>query len=134
VSVVHALVVHDDDGVRLVCTVTVCTWRARRSVTCHTPDCRAATDTLTVRIVVPAVHQRATPRRREMDVTDDKYPTSQPRAEQFDALVRELYPTIRRFSPHLSPVEALRAATRMAEYRMDDEATLMWGIERPRRA
>lgn len=59
---------------------------------------------------------------------DDKDPLAQPRAEQFDALVRELYPKIRRFSPHLSPVEALRAATRMAEYRMDDEATLMWGI------
>jgi len=67
-----------------------------------------------------------------MDVTNDKNPLAQPRAEQFDALVRELYPKIRRFSPHLSSVEALRAATRMAEYRMDDEATLMWGIERPR--
>jgi len=80
--------------------------------------------------------QRATPRRREMDVNDDthkldqhdeKNPLAQPRAEQFDALVRELYPKIRQLSPHLSPVEALRAATRMAEYRMDDEATLMWG-------
>lgn len=77
--------------------------------------------------------QRATPRRREMYVTDDKYPLAQPRAEQFDALVRELYPKIRQLSPHLSDIEALRAATRMAEYRMDDEATLMWGIERPRR-
>lgn len=70
-----------------------------------------------------------------MDVTDhdeqlpdDKNPLAQPRAEQFDALVRELYPKIRQFSPHLSPVEALRAATRMAEYRMDDEAILLWGI------
>jgi len=80
--------------------------------------------------------QRATPRRREMDVNDDtqkldqhdeKNPLAQPRAEQFDALVRELYPKIRQLSPHLSSVEALRAATRMAEYRMDDEATLMWG-------
>ena len=67
-----------------------------------------------------------------MDVTNDKDPLAQPRAEQFDALVRDLYPKIRQLSPHLSPVEALRAATRMAEYRMDDEATLMWGIERPR--
>jgi hypothetical protein len=83
--------------------------------------------------------QRATPRRREMDVNDhnekhdkldqhdEENPLAQPRAEQFDALVRELYPKIRQLSPHLSPVEALRAATRMAEYRMDDEATLMWG-------
>jgi len=102
-------------------------------VTCRTPSLRAATDTLPVPIVVSAVQQRATPRRREMDVTRDKDPLAQPRAEQFDALVRELYPRIRQFSPHLSPVEALRAATRMAEYRMDDEATLMWGIERPRR-
>ena len=69
-----------------------------------------------------------------MDVTNDKYPLAQPRAEQFDALVRELYPKIRQLSPHLSPVEALRAATRMAEYRMDDEGTLMWGIDRPRRS
>ena len=74
-----------------------------------------------------------------MDVTDHKNekddgnPLAQPRAEEFDALVQELYPKIRQLSPHLSPVEALRAATRMAEYRMDDEATLMWGIERPRR-
>ena len=70
-----------------------------------------------------------------MDVTnhddhphDDQDPVAQPRAEQFDALVRELYPKIRQLSPHLSPVEALRAATRMAEYRMDDEAILLWGI------
>ena len=62
------------------------------------------------------------------DLHDDENPLAQPRAEQFDALVRELYPKIRQLSPHLSPVEALRAATRMAEYRMDDEATLMWGI------
>jgi hypothetical protein len=68
----------------------------------------------------------------ENDPKDEENPLAQPRAEQFDALVRELYPKIRRFSPHLSPVEALRAATRMAEYRMDDEATLMWGIDRPR--
>jgi hypothetical protein len=67
-----------------------------------------------------------------MDVTDDRYPLAQPRAEQFDALVRELYPKIRQLSTHLSAIEALRAATRMAEYRLDDEATLMWGIERPR--
>lgn len=80
-----------------------------------------------------AAYQRATPRRREMDVTDDKYPLAQPRAEQFDALVQELYPKIRELSPHLSPVEALRAATRMAEYRMDDEATLLWGLQTPRR-
>lgn len=68
-----------------------------------------------------------------MDVTNDDNPLAQPRAEEFDALVRELYPKIRQFSPHLSPVEALRAATRMAEYRMDDEATLMWGADLPRR-
>jgi hypothetical protein len=68
-----------------------------------------------------------------MDVSDVKYPLAQPRAEQFDALVSELYPKIRQLSPHLTAVEALRAATRMAEYRLDDEATLMWGIERPLR-
>ena len=67
-----------------------------------------------------------------MDVTDeqepDRYaPVAQPRAEQFDALVRELLPKILLLSPHLSGIEALRAAARMAEYRLDDEATLMWG-------
>jgi hypothetical protein len=62
------------------------------------------------------------------DRHDELNPLAQPRAEQFDALVQELYPKIRQLSPHLSAVEALRAATRMAEYRMDDEATLMWGI------
>ena len=66
-------------------------------------------------------------------MTDDKYPLAQPRAEQFDALVRELYPKIRQLSPHLNPVEALRAATRMAEYRLDDEATLLWGTQLPLR-
>lgn len=55
------------------------------------------------------------------------YPLAQPRAEQFDRLVRELIPKIQLLSPHLSPLEVLRAAARMAEYRMDDEATLMWG-------
>jgi hypothetical protein len=98
-----------------------------------TPNVGVATDTYRVRLLLLADLQRATPRRREMDVTDDKYPLAQPRAEQFDALVRELYPKIRQLSPHLSAVEALRAATRMAEYRMDDEATLMWGVQVVRR-
>lgn len=102
-------------------------------VTHRTPKCGAVADTLLVPLVLPAEVQRATPRRREMDVSDEENPLAQPRAEQFDALVRELYPKIRQLSPHLSPVDALRAATRMAEYRMDDEATLMWGIDRPRR-
>lgn len=61
------------------------------------------------------------------DQHDINNPLAQPRAEQFDALVRDLYPKIRHLSPHLSAIEALRAATRMAEYRMDDEGTLMWG-------
>lgn len=62
-------------------------------------------------------------------MTDDKHPLAQPRAEQFDALVRELLPKIRVLSPQLSEKEVLRAAARMAEYRMDDEATLMWGLK-----
>jgi hypothetical protein len=70
---------------------------------------------------------RATPRCREMDVTDRDNPIASLRAEQFDALVRELLPKVRLLSPHLSDVEVLRAAARMAEYRMDDEKTLMWG-------
>lgn len=62
------------------------------------------------------------------DQHDDSNAFAQPRAEQFDALVQDLYPKIRQLSPHLSAIEALRAETRMAEYRMDDEGTLMWGI------
>jgi hypothetical protein len=62
-----------------------------------------------------------------MDVTDKDNPVASLRAEQFDALVRELLPKVRLLSPHLSDVEVLRAAARMAEYRMEDEKTLMWG-------
>ena len=62
-----------------------------------------------------------------MDVPDRNEPHAQPRAEQFDALVRELLPKVRLLSPHLSDVEALRAAALMAEYRLKDEETLVWG-------
>jgi hypothetical protein len=92
-----------------------------------------------------SIDDRTNARRRELDVTDHeedrstptraepqdirvRYPMAQPRAEQFDALVRELLPKIRQLSPHLSEIEALRAAARMAEYRLDDEATLVWGV------
>lgn len=60
-------------------------------------------------------------------MTDNDYSLAQPRAEQFDALVRELMPKIRLFSPHLSDLDVLRAAARMAEYRIDDEAIRLWG-------
>ena len=62
-----------------------------------------------------------------MDVSEQDEPNAQPRAEQFDALVRELLPKVRLLSPHLSDVEAIRAATRMAEYRLNDEETVVWG-------
>jgi hypothetical protein len=62
-----------------------------------------------------------------LDVPDEDDPIAQPRAEQFDALVRELLPKVRLLSPHLSEMEALRAAARMAEYRLNDEETLVWG-------
>jgi hypothetical protein len=70
---------------------------------------------------------RANPRRRELDVPEKDEPDAQPRAEQFDALVRELLPKVRLLSPQLSEVEALRAAARMAEYRLNDEETVVWG-------
>jgi hypothetical protein len=57
----------------------------------------------------------------------EDHPIAQPRLEEFDAMVRALLPAIRQISPHLSDVDALRAATRMAEYRMRDEAALFWG-------
>ena len=46
-------------------------------------------------------------------------------ADEFDALVRELIPKIRELLPHLSDVEVLCAAARMAEYRLSDERSLM---------
>lgn len=58
---------------------------------------------------------------------ENDHPLAQPRAEQFDALVRELLPKVKLLSPHLSEVEALRAAARMAEYRLSDEDTTVWG-------
>ncbi len=54
-------------------------------------------------------------------------PITQPRAEEFDRLVRELLPTIRTLLPYLSNVDALRAAALMAEYRIAAEETLVWG-------
>ncbi len=51
---------------------------------------------------------------------------TQPRAEEFDALVQELLPNVRRFLPYLSTVEALRTASLMAEYRMADEDSVVW--------
>lgn len=50
----------------------------------------------------------------------------QPRAEEFDALVQELLPKVKHILPHLSSVEALRAAALMAEYRLAEEQTLVW--------
>ena len=46
-------------------------------------------------------------------------------ADEFDALVRDLLPKLRALLPSLSDVEVLRAAARMAEYRLTDERTLM---------
>jgi hypothetical protein len=68
-----------------------------------------------------------------MDVNDDDHPLAQPRAEEFDALVRELIPKIRQLQPHLSNVGVLRAAARMAEYRLYEDEGLVWGSPfRPR--
>lgn len=50
------------------------------------------------------------------------------RADEFDALMTDLVPKVRQLLPHLSDVEVLRAAARMAEYRLEDERTLM-GID-----
>lgn len=37
----------------------------------------------------------------------------------------DLVPKVRMLQPHLSDVDVLRAAARMAEYRLADERTLM---------
>jgi hypothetical protein len=62
-----------------------------------------------------------------MDVTDDMNPSTQLRAEEFDGLVRDLIPKIRHLQPRLSNVGVLRAAARMAEYRLSEEENLVWG-------
>ncbi|MDQ6633979.1 MAG: hypothetical protein M3Z10_04400 [Gemmatimonadota bacterium] len=66
-------------------------------------------------------------RRLRATKASDDAPVAQPRLEEFDALVRALLPAIKQIAPHLSEVEALQAATRMAEYRLRDEAELIWG-------
>ena len=66
-------------------------------------------------------------RRLRATKPSDDAPVAQPRLEEFDALVRALLPAINHIAPHLSDVEALQAATRMAEYRIRDEAELIWG-------
>lgn len=50
------------------------------------------------------------------------------RADEFDALMTDLVPKVRQLLPLLSDIEVLRAAARMAEYRLEDERTLM-GID-----
>lgn len=37
----------------------------------------------------------------------------------------DLVPKVRMLQPHLSDIEVMRAAARMAEYRLADERTLM---------
>ncbi|MDB4880001.1 MAG: hypothetical protein JWL60_1447 [Gemmatimonadetes bacterium] len=56
--------------------------------------------------------------------------TAQPRLEEFDALVKELLPSVRELLPHLSDIEALRTTARMAEYRLNAEETLVWASRR----
>jgi hypothetical protein len=63
---------------------------------------------------------RITPRARTVVPARDSLS-----ADEFDALVRELIPKVRELLPELSNVEVLRAAARMAEYRLNDERTLM---------
>jgi hypothetical protein len=50
--------------------------------------------------------------------------------EEFDALVKELLPSVRELLPHLSDIEALRTTARMAEYRLNAEETLVWASRR----
>jgi hypothetical protein len=52
------------------------------------------------------------------------------RAEQFDALVREMLPMVRQLWPHLDAVAALRATAELAEVRMRDGERLTWGPPR----
>jgi hypothetical protein len=62
---------------------------------------------------------------------DPEYPLEDPlRTEEFDALVRVLLPTVQAASPELTPIEALREASRLAEAQMRETAWITWG--RPR--
>ena len=65
------------------------------------------------------------PPRDDMPQTDDAL-----RAEQFDALVRELLPMVRQLWPELDPVAALRATAELAEARMKEGGKLTWGPPR----
>ena len=52
------------------------------------------------------------------------------RTEEFDALVRVLYPTVQARSPELTPVEALREASMLAEARLRETGWISWGPPR----
>jgi uncharacterized protein (DUF952 family) len=52
------------------------------------------------------------------------------RAEEFNALVQQLLPQVRALYPHLNGVAVLRAAARMAEFRMKEDGRLSWGPPR----
>jgi hypothetical protein len=52
------------------------------------------------------------------------------RAEQFDALVQELLPMVRKLWPHLDAVAALRATAQLAESRLQEGGRLTWGPPR----
>lgn len=52
------------------------------------------------------------------------------RTEEFDALVRVLLPTVQARSPKLTPVEALREASLLAEAHMRETGWISWGPPR----
>jgi len=79
----------------------------------HQPEC--------ARVKAPSgSHTRVVPFGKLVSVPGDSL-----YADEFDALVRDLLPKLRALLPSLSDVEVLRAAARMAEYRLTDERTLM---------
>jgi hypothetical protein len=69
-------------------------------------------------------HDHMSPR-DDVPQTDDAL-----RAEQFDALVRELLPLVRELWPHLDAVAALRATAELVEARMKEGGRLTWGPPR----
>lgn len=52
------------------------------------------------------------------------------RAEEFDALVRVLLPTVRSRQPALTEVEALREASQLAERHLRETGWISWGPPR----
>jgi hypothetical protein len=67
---------------------------------------------------------------RFMAIDPGPDPNDPLRTEEFDILVRVLFPIVRAERPDLTPVEALREAARRAEIQMRETEWISWGPPR----